>query len=173
MYTDLIDEAKRSNILSRELVSQLHEAMNYSSISFINWTIDVLKIIKTRVDRGDKITDEVTNITYNTATFKKFVKGHFSSYIYSHVFADPKKAEKIYFQLEKCEGGYNMVMAPSSTEKTYRWISSLSERFSLVEMIATGIVYVKDNKTNTYTPFISENGKYCQYITELGKIVEK
>ena len=64
-------------------------------------------------------------------------------------------------------------MAPSANEKTYRWISSLSKRFSLVEMIATGIVYIKDNKTNTYSPFISENGKYCQYNTELGKIIEK
>ena len=56
--------------------------------------------------------------------------------------------------------------------KTYRWISSLSKRFSLVEMIATGIVYVKDNRTDTYQPFISENGKYCKYNKDLGKLIE-
>lgn len=174
MPKHLIEEAKRSDILSQELISQLLESMEYSSISFINWTIDVLKIIKTRVERGDKITDEVSKIVYTPSTFKKFVKTNFSSYIYSQVFtADPKKAEKIYFQLEKCEEGYNIVMAPSSKEKTYRWISSLSELFSLVEMISTGIVYIKDNKTNTYNVFISENGKFCKYERELGKIVEK
>ena len=52
------------------------------------------------------------------------------------------------------------------------WISSLSERFSLVEMIATGIVYLKDNRTDTYQPFISGNGKYCRYDVEKGQIVE-
>ena len=49
---------------------------------------------------------------------------------------------------------------------------SLSERFSLVEMIATGIVYLKDNRTDTYQPFISGNGKYCRYDVEKGQIVE-
>lgn len=174
MPKQMLEEAKRSDVLSKELISQLLESMEYSGISFINWTVDVLKIIKTRVERGDKITDEVSKIVYTPSTFKKFVKTNFSSYIYSQVYAaDPKKAEKIYFQLEKCEDGYNLVMAPSSKEKTYRWISSLSERFSLVEMISTGIVYIKDNKTNTYNVFISENGKFCRYERDLGKIVEK
>lgn len=173
MYTDLIDEAKRSEVLSKELITQLMEVTNYNSFTLINWSIDVLKIIKTRVDRGDKITDEVSKVIYSAPELKNFVKKHFSSYIYSQVYTDSLKSEKIYFQLERCEDGYNLVMAPSANEKTYRWISSLSKRFSLVEMIATGIVYIKDNKTNTYSPFISENGKYCQYNTELGKIIEK
>ena len=174
MPKHLIDEAKRSDVLSKELISQLLESMEYNGISFINWTIDVLKIIKTRVERGDKITDAVSKIVYSPSTFKRFVKTNFSTYIYSQVYAtDSRKAEKIYFQLEKCEDGYNLVMAPSSKEKTYRWISSLSERFSLVEMIATGIVYIKDTKTNTYNAFISENGKFCRYDRDLGKIIEK
>ena len=58
-------------------------------------------------------------------------------------------------------------MANSSHNKTYEWISSLSERFSLVHMISTGIVYLKDVKTNTYQPFISGNGKYCRYDKEV------
>mgnify|MGYP000782517295 FL=1 len=67
---------------------------------------------------------------------------------------------------------YNLIMADDGNQKTYRWISSLSKRFSLVEMIATGIVYVKDNRTDTYQPFISENGKYCKYNKDTGMIVE-
>ena len=62
MNKELYDEAIRSNILSRKLIEQLMESMNYSSISFINWTVEVLKIIKTRLERGDKITDEVSGI---------------------------------------------------------------------------------------------------------------
>lgn len=174
MNKELYDEAVRSNILSRKLIEQLMESMNYSSISFINWTVEVLKIIRTRLERGDKITDEVSKITYDMKSFRKFVETNFSSYITSQVFDAPEKAEKVYFTLEASEDkhAYNMVMASSSTNKTYKWISSLSERFSLVEMIATGIVYLKDNKTNTYQPFISGNGKYCKYDIENGQIVE-
>ena len=169
MNKELYDEAVRSNTLSKNLIAELMESMNYSSISFINWTVEVLKIIKTRLERGDKITDEVSKITYDMKSFRKF-----SSYITSQVFDAPDKAEKVYFSLEASEDGhtYNMVMASSSKNKTYKWISSLSERFSLVEMIATGIVYLKDNRTDTYQPFISGNGKYCRYDVEKGQIVE-
>ena len=134
MNRELYDEAIRSNILSRKLIEQLMESMNYSSISFINWTVEVLKIIKTRLERGDKITDEVSGITYDIKSFRNFVSTNFSSYITSQVFDAPDKAEKVYFSLEATEDGhaYNMVMANSSKDKTYKWISSLSERFSLV-----------------------------------------
>ena len=146
MNKELYDEAVRSNVLSKALISTLLESMNYSSISFINWTVEVLKVLRTRLERGDKIIDEVSGITYDLNSFHKFVKTNFSS--------------------------YNMIMTDSSKNKTYKWISSLSERFSLVEMIATGIVYLKDIKTNTYQPFISGNGKYCRYDSENGQIVE-
>lgn len=172
MNQELYNEAVRSNILSRKLIETLLESMEYSSISFINWTIEVLKVIKTRLDRGDKITDEISNVTYTASTFRQFVEKNFSSYVTSQVFAAPNKREKVYFSLEACEGGYNLLMADSSKNKTYEWISSLSERFSLVQMIATGIVYVKDVKNNSYQPFISENGKYCRYDKEVGKILE-
>ena len=59
MNQELYNEAVRSNILSRRLIEQLLESMNYSSISFINWTVEILKVIRTRLERGDKITDEV------------------------------------------------------------------------------------------------------------------
>ncbi|MDC7288391.1 hypothetical protein NXH76_11315 [Blautia schinkii] len=172
MNQELYNEAVRSDVLSRRLIEQLLESMQYSSISFINWSIEVLKVIKTRLDRGDKITDEVSKITYTPDTFHDFVKKNFSSYIESQVFAEPSNAEKVYFTLEACENGYNLLMADSSKNKTFEWISSLSERFSLVQMIATGIVYIKDVKNSSYQPFISENGKYCRYDKETGHIVE-
>ena len=75
-------------------------------------------------------------------------------------------------RVKKAAAGYDLIMASSSKEKTFSWISSLSERFSLVEMIATGIVYLKDNQTNTYTPFISAKGKYCNYDKASGNILE-
>lgn len=172
MNQELYNEAVRSEVLSKKLIDQLLESMNYSSISFINWTVEVLQVIRTRLDRGDKIKDEVSSEIYTPASFRSFVKKNFSSYIESQVFADPAHAEKIYFSLEPCEDGYSLLMADSSNNKTYEWISSLSERFSLVQMIATGIVYIKDNRSNTYQPFISGKGKYCRYDKETGHIVE-
>ncbi len=172
MNQELYQEAVRSSILSKNLINQLLECMEYNNISFINWTIEVLGVIRTRLDRGDKITDEVSKITYTPKTFRRFVQDNFSTYIESQVFADSSKKEKVYFSLEACENGYNLFMADSSKNKTYEWISSLSERFSLVQMIATGIVYLKDVRTDTYQPFISGNGKYCRYDKETGRIVE-
>lgn len=172
MNNQLFEEAKCSDILSRELVDTLLESMEYNVFSFINWSIDVLRIIKTRIERGDKITDEVSGVVYTKSSFKSWVKKSFSSYIYSEVYKESKKGEKVYFQLHPCEGGYNLVMAPDGKANTYKWISSLSERFSLVYMTTTHIVYIKNIKTGNYSPFISENGCYCKYDKESGKILE-
>ena len=167
MNEELFNEAAKSNVLTKKLIDQLQESMTYSSISFINWTIEVLTL-----ERGDRITDEVSGEVYTAKTFQKFVKENFSSYITSQVFKEVVKPEKIYFSLKACDGGYSLIAADSDSEKTYAWISSLSKRFSLVEMIATGIVYVKDVRTDTYQPFISGNGKYCRYDKEKGILVE-
>ena len=172
MYQKLYDEATQAPVLSRQIIDTLLNSMEYSSISFINWSVEVLQVIKIRLDRGDKITDEVSKEVYTVKSFQEFVKKNFSSYIYSQVYAPAKDKEKIYFRLSPCEGGYNLVMAKSNDDKVYEWISSLNTRFALVRMIATGVVYVKDTKSCTYRPFISENGKYCRYEMNEGKITE-
>lgn len=172
MNEELFNEATKSNVLTKKLIDQLLESMTYSSISFINWTIETLSLIKARLQRGDRITDEVSGEVYTLHSFQEFVEKHFSSYIASQVFKETSQPEKIYFSLKPCEGGYSLVAADSDSNKTYAWISSLSKRFSLVEMIATGIVYVKDTRTDTYQPFISSNGKYCRYDKEKGILVE-
>ena len=74
MNKELYDEAVRSNVLSKALISTLLESMNYSSISFINWTVEVLKVIRTRLERGDKIIDEVSGITYDLNSFLSYCK---------------------------------------------------------------------------------------------------
>ena len=84
MNEELFNEAAKSNVLTKKLIDQLQESMTYSSISFINWTIEVLTLIKNRLERGDRITDEVSGEVYTAKTFQKFVKENFSSYITSH-----------------------------------------------------------------------------------------
>ena len=127
MNEELFNEASKSNILSKQLVDQLQESMTYSSISFINWTIEVLKLLKARIERGDKIKNETTGVIYDLYTFRQFVENNFSTYITGQVFNTSIRSQKIYFTLEACPGGYNLLMADSGNEKTYRWISSLSK----------------------------------------------
>ena len=124
MDNQLFEQAKSDDILSKELISFLLETMEYNSLSFINDAIEILKVLKIRIERGDKITDEVSKQIYEKKNFEAFVKKHFSEYI------------------------------------------------SLVYMIATHIVYIKNVRTKTYSPFISANGKYCRYDESIGKIIE-
>ena len=173
MNHELYEEAIHSDVLSEKLISQLLESMEYSSISFINWSIEVLKLIRVRIERGDKIKDEVSGEIYTKKSFHAFVKNIFLPILKARYLQTRLKRKKIYFSLEPCKDGeYNLVMAESSKKKVYEWISSLNERFSLVQMISTGIVYIKDIRSNTYQPFISKNGKYCHYNKETGHIVE-
>lgn len=171
MDNKLFEQAKNSDVLSKELISFVMETMEYGGAGFINDAVEILKVLKIRIERGDKITDEVSDKVYTYEEFKAFVKKHFSKYIYKQVFASGKNEEKAYFNLKACEGGYDLVLADKNN-KVYRWISSLNEKFSLVYMIATKVVYIKNTKTKTYAPFISENGKYCRYDEDLGKILE-
>ena len=152
MNRELYDEAIRSNILSRKLIEQLMESMNYSSISFINWTVEVLKIIKTRLERGDKITDEVSGITYDIKSFRNFVSTNFSSYITSQVFDAPDKAEKVYFSLEATEDGhsYNMVMASSSKNKTYKWILNTVDKELQMCQTVYSVLYLLSKSIQAY-----------------------
>ena len=49
MNEELFNEATKSNVLTKKLIDQLLESMSYSSISFINWTIETLSLIKARL----------------------------------------------------------------------------------------------------------------------------
>ena len=117
MNKELYDEAIRSGILSRKLIEQLMESMNYSSISFINWTVEVLKIIRTRLERGDKITDEVSGITYDIKSFRNFVSTNFSSYITSQVFDAPERQRK-----------YIFLWKPPKTDMPTIWLWQVHQR---------------------------------------------
>ena len=119
MNEELFNEATKSNVLTKKLIDQLLESMTYSSISFINWTIETLSLIKARLQRGDRITDEVSGEVYTLYSFQQFVEKNFSTYIASQVFKETSKPEKIYFSLKPCEEGYSLVAADSDSNKTY------------------------------------------------------
>ena len=124
MNEELFNEATKSNVLTKKLIDQLLESMTYSSISFINWTIETLSLIKARLQRGDRITDEVSGEVYTLHSFQEFVEKHFSSYIASQVFKETSQPEKIYFSLKPCEGGYSLVAADSDSFQSQQTLLS-------------------------------------------------
>ena len=81
MNEELFNEATKSNVLTKKLIDQLLESMTYSSISFINWTIETLSLIKARLQRGDRITDEVSGEVYTL--YSPAVCGEEFFYLYS------------------------------------------------------------------------------------------
>lgn len=171
MNEELFNEASKSNILSKQLVDQLQESMTYSSISFINWTIEVLKLLKARIERGDKIKDETTGVIYDLYTFRQFVETNFSTYITGQVFNTSIRSQKIYFTLESC---------PAAT--TFSWQTPATKNLPLdLQLKQTLLPGRNDRHRNRlrqrqpyrHLPaFISENGKYCKYNKDLGKLTE-
>lgn len=127
MNNQLFEQAKMMIFCQRNWFL-FFETMEYNRLSFINDAVEILKVLKIRIERGDKITDAVSHRIYNLPDFKNFVREHFSSYIYSQVFT-ALKDEKSYFSLEPCEGGYELVLSDKD-QKVYKWISSLNEKFS-------------------------------------------
>ena len=77
MNEELFNEAAKSNVLTKKLIDQLQESMTYSSISFINWTIEVLTLIKNRLERGDRITDEGSGEVYTHKNLPEICKREF------------------------------------------------------------------------------------------------
>ena len=73
MNQEMYEEAVRSNILSRQLIEELLNSLDYTGISFINSTIEVLKVIRTRLERGDKITDGKKKLTFMDCAYKRCV----------------------------------------------------------------------------------------------------
>lgn len=172
MTNELYEQAKESFSFSAEISNIIMESLEYSSISFLNQAVEILQIFRTRIERGDKIVNEADGTVFTLKSYKKFVQNTFSDYIYQHVFLKGNEVQKNYFELDSCEEGYSLILAPDGKQKTFEWISSLSERFSLVYMKATKIVYIKNMKTGNYSPFISEKGKYCRYDKEKGMLIE-
>lgn len=168
----LFEQAKESPVLSQELINTLLESLEYSSISFLNQAVEILQIFHTRIIRGDKIREESTDEILTRKSFRKFVEDTFSDYISQHVFGEEHEEKRNYFHLETCEDGYTLVLSEDGRDNLYEWISSPNERFSFVYMKATKIVYIKNIRTGDYSPFISENGKYCRYDKERGMFVE-
>lgn len=97
MNHELYEEAIHSDVLSEKLISQLLESMEYSSISFINWSIEVLKLIRVRIERGDKIKDEVSGEIYTKKSFHAFVKNIFLPILKARYLQTRLKRKKFIF----------------------------------------------------------------------------
>jgi hypothetical protein len=168
----IYEKLSKVDTLENSIVEELVSYTECNSRGIINLVVESLLIIKERIVRGDKIVYEKTGRPLTLDTYENIVSENFTLYITKAVFKDRKLDGKVYFSVENSESGLDLVYSGRTPNKLFRWIADIDEEYTLMELIPTGVVYIRVAKTMQMMPFISENGNYYVYSKEEGKIKE-
>ena len=57
-------------------------------------------------------------------------------------------------------------------EELFRWIADINENESLVRVLPTNVVYIRNIKLGSLTPFVTEHNSVYVYNEKTGKIEE-
>lgn len=169
---DAYQKIARIDTLDKQLLKELVDSIGYGSRGTINMVVSLLTILKERIIRGDKIKLEKTGDYLTLDSFEKLLEDEFTVYITKAVFKDRILYNKVFFQIENSEPGLDLVYSGSKENKLFRWIADIDEEYSLLELIPTNVVYIRNSYTKQLLPFISEKGNYYTYSEEEGKIKE-
>lgn len=134
--------------------------------------VSLLVTLKDRIQRGDKIKLEKSGEFLTLESFENLLETEFTAYITKAVFKERVLSHKVFFQVENSESGLDLVYSGTEENKLFSWIADIDEEYSLLELIPTGVVYIRNSQTRQLTPFISEKGNYYIYSKEEGKIKE-
>ncbi len=169
---DAYEKVTRINTLDNAFLKELVDYTGYGSRGTINMVVSLLVTLKERIQRGDKIKLEKTGDTLSLESFEKLLEEEFTTYIAKAVFKEKILSHKVYFNVENSEPGLDLIYSGSKENKLFRWIADIDEEYSLLELIPTSVVYIRNSQTRQMIPFISENGNYYIYSEEEGKIKE-
>lgn len=169
---DILEFSKRSDIITEEFLKNLQECTTYGSIGTLNWVIDVLQILKERIENGQKIKLEKNNEYLTIEILKKIIGEYFVDYIVKGVFKTTILKNKVYFKLENTKEGMDLVYTGDTPNKLFKWIADLNEEQCLMRLLPTNVVYIRNNKNNTYIPFLTEHNSCYVYDKNDGKIKE-
>lgn len=169
---DAYEKVTRIDTLDNAFLKELVNYTGYGSRGTINMVVSLLVTLKERILRGDKIKLEKTGDTLTLDSFEKLLEEEFTTYITKAVFKDKVLSHKVFFNVENSESGLDLVYSGSKENKLFRWIADIDEEYSLIELIPTGVVYIRNSQTRQLTPFISEKGNYYIYSEKEGKIKE-
>lgn len=168
---DLYEKVAKVDILDNDLLNELIEYSNYNSRGTLNMVVKLLTTIKERLIRGDKIKlENGKNLTLDS--FEDLLDEKFTVYITKAVYKDRPLKHKVYFNVENSELGLDLVYSDTTENKLFRWLADVDEEYSLMELIPTGVVYIRNSKTRQIIPFVSEKGNYYTYSAKEGKIKE-
>ncbi len=169
---DVYEKAARTDTLDHALLDELTEYAGYGSRGTLNMVVSLLVTLKERIQRGDKIKLEKTGECLTLESFEKLLEDEFTTYVTKAVFKERVLSHKVFFNVENSEQGLDLVYSGSKENKLFRWIADIDEEYTLMELIPTNVVYIRNSQTRQLTPFISEKGNYYIYSEEEGKIKE-
>ncbi len=169
---DAYEKVTRIDTLDNAFLKELVDYTGYGSRGTINMVVSLLVTLKERILRGDKIKLEKTGDTLTLDSFEKLLEEEFTTYITKAVFKDKVLSHKVFFNVENSEPGLDLIYSGTNENKLFRWIADIDEEYSLIELIPTSVVYIRNSQTRQLTPFISEKGNYYIYSEEEGKIKE-
>ena len=172
MATNIYEKATRITVLENSFIDELVCYVNSNNRGVLNMVTTVLTTIKDRIKRGDKIVLEETGLALSMEAFEKLVSEKFTVYITKAVFKNRPLKSKVYFKVEKTDKGLDLVYTYHNQNKLYRWIADIDDEYALMELIPTGVVYIRNSNTRQMIPFISKHGNYFTYKLEEGIISE-
>lgn len=167
---NLQDIFLREDHITKEDINTLVSYTDYGSMGMFNFVVDQLQALKARILRGDIIyyDDKKLDIKY----LKNIIESNFSQYIIKEVFKDTILSNKVFFNIENSSEGLDLIYTGVSKNKLFKWIADIDNEYSLFQLIPTGVVYIKNIKTNQMIPFLSENNSCYTYSQTDGKIKE-
>ncbi len=172
LYMDAYEKAARIDTLDNAFLKELVDYTGYGSRGTLNMVVSLLVTLKDRIQRGDKIKLEKTGDYLTLGSFEKLLEEEFTTYITKAVFKERVLSHKVFFNVENSESGLDLIYSGSNENKLFRWIADIDEEYSLLELIPTSVVYIRNSQTRQLIPFISEKGNHYIYSQKEGKIKE-
>ncbi len=172
LYMDAYEKAARIDTLDNAFLKELVDYTGYGSRGTLNMVVSLLVTLKDRIQRGDKKKKKKTGDYLTLGSFEKLLEEEFTTYITKAVFKERVLSHKVFFNVENSESGLDLIYSGSNENKLFRWIADIDEEYSLLELIPTSVVYIRNSQTRQLIPFISEKGNHYIYSQKEGKIKE-
>lgn len=174
---NVIDKLSETNIITDEILNEMVEYTTYGSIGMLNWVIDGLQIVAEKIKGKQVVRYEKSDEPLTMKTFKELVESKFGEYVIKGTFKkydinETLSKEKVFFDIKNTPEGLDLVYTGNNENKLFTWIADINEDYSLVQLIPTGVVYIRHSKTKQISPFLSEHNSCYIYDNKDGKIKE-
>ena len=107
------------------------------------------------------------NILWSVSDNRSLLLKHFfnsaSFFVVKSVYPKMSLKHKVYFKLENTENGMDLIYTGQEENKLFRWIADINENESLVRVLPTNVVYIRNIKLGSLTPFVTEHNSVYVY----------